>query len=52
MPFIVSKEGKAFSTDANWGCTIRVAQMFMYSIIWEHLERKHQISRNYNHKNI
>ena len=45
MPFVISKDGKAYSTDANWGCTIRVIQMCLYSIIWEHLERKYLISR-------
>ena len=34
LSYLLASNEKAFTTDANWGCTIRVAQMHLFHLIF------------------
>lgn len=42
---ISNSNGESFITDANWGCTIRVAQMFLFRQIYLQQEMSHSEMR-------
>ena len=50
FPYIFSDNGIFFTTDANWGCTIRVCQMMLFNIFYDHLIKKYNLENIDNKK--
>lgn len=45
FPYIFSEKGIFFTTDANWGCTIRVCQMMLFSVFYGFFVRKYELEK-------